>query len=424
MEKSGGDSSYLNNFVDNVLGNTQAGGTKKRRAKKNGGFADLGVVELSPFLVSLVNLGAHTAIDPKLNKSKKKMGGNDEIALDMPLVGGKLRKGRKAKSPSRRSKSPSRRSKSPSRRSKSPSRRSKSPSRPIRRGRRVKRGGAEFSQFGMNDMPNIPTPVYDSPVLNVQNAINATASMTGGKKRKGVKKSGGDASNFMENFNKMPTFKDMVVPQDVSTVVTGGAKKRKTKGGQDNNCSETKEAFTLFGGKSKKRTIRGGNADNLINMRATEALEPFSLFGGKKPRGRKANKGGDVQLTEEELAKQNPQLAMRQYIVPTGMSQPMSQPMPQPMSQPMSQHMLQPMPQDMLQPMPQPVYQPIQQPGTTMPVSTTGGKRLRKKKGGSYEIPPPLPDMPSPPMLTGGKKSSKKRGGNANEAQDLMLLPQ
>ena len=274
MEKSGGDSSYLNNFVDNVLGN-QTGG-KKRASKKKGGFADLGVVELSPFLVSLINLGARVAVDPKLNKSKKQ-GGDGEVVLDTPLDGGKARKGRKG----RKASSPTRRSKSPARRSKSPTRRSKSPKRSVRRGRKVK-GGAElepFGQFGMNEMSSIPAPLQDASVVNVQNAINATAAMTGGKK-KGAKKSGGDGSNFMENFSKMPTFKDIVVQQDVSTVTTGGAKKRKTKGGQDTNCPATNEAFTTFasltasGGKSKskKRTLRGGNADDLMNMRATEAL--------------------------------------------------------------------------------------------------------------------------------------------------------
>jgi hypothetical protein len=425
MEKSGGDSSYLNSFVDNVLGNQQQTGgktnkkakTEAKKAAKKGGFVDLGVVELSPFLVSLMNIGAFAAVDPKLNKlgnkEKKtfrrgrKQGGADmqpfemvaqdanvqpfemtDIHNGMNSTGG-ANKGRKSK----RSQSPKGRK---SKRSQSP-KRSKSPVKRMRRGR--KQGGADMQPFEM--------VAQDA---NVQNAINAIGDMAGGRQSKN---SGGVANNFMETFSRMPNLKDIVV-QDVSSSTGGGAKKRKTqKGGDGEKCTDS-----LIGGTSKrgkKSKYQGGETQDLQDMHATDAfLEPFSLFGGKAQK-RKGKKGGENVV----IPVANPEEEWKNYMQPQAVV-------------PMQPQAVVPMQPQAVVPMQPQAVAPVQpqavvpmQPQAVVPVQPVplGGGKLRKsrsKKGGAFEQAPII-DFPSPKPLHGGRRKAKTGG---NEAQDLMHIPQ
>jgi len=83
----GGEESYLNNFVDEVMGSFNM---------KGGKFQKGGVVELSPMLVSLMTLGMRVAVDPKLSavlkKHNKLNGGSGELiskAAISNLISGK-----------------------------------------------------------------------------------------------------------------------------------------------------------------------------------------------------------------------------------------------------------------------------------------------------------------------------------------------
>ena len=418
MESKGGETSYLNNFVDNVLGNNKiTGGAKKRNVKKKGGF------EFSPFLVSLVNIGAALAVDPKLNSEK----------------------------------------------SEKSEKRSKSPVRAGGKSRRKTRGGLDmsalFNQGGDNNVDYTTGGHAD-----LKEAFNALSqdNMTGGDKRKGRgKKNHGGNADLKEAFNALSQdnmtggrgrrkknhggsadLKEAFNALSQDNMVGGRGRRKKNNGGS----ADLKEAFNalsqdnmagggwldfltgrkndelpveppITGGKRKTsrkasggtwnwnafRSPYGGGGEGQMSIDAQLAQnevmnnieEPFSLFGGTKRGGTRRNKskqGGyllqtkrgpiDIQCTAKEVED-------KPNDVQYNMDQPIQQQMGPPMGQPMGQQMGQQMGQ---------------------PMGTTGGRR-KYKKGGGMEL---IPDMQSPKL---GGRNRRQRGGNFNEAQDLMLLP-
>jgi hypothetical protein len=414
MEKNGGDASYLNNFVDNVLSNTSTGGAKKTRSKKRGGF------DLSPFLVSLLNIGAAMAVDPKSR---------------------------------RRSRSPGRRSRSPGRRPRSPGRRPRSGGNFLTNmlntsvaGGDQKTSCSNYSTGGNADVSGALFDMHGSDKLihtggksrrsrrktggtaeitEAFNALGQDPMTTGGKSRRSRRKAGG-AAEITEAFN----------PLGQDPMTTGGAKRRGKKrnngGGwlsdifsttpkpSHETPQETTEVIheppTDGGGKRRRGRSKamnafrgggGGNADVPIyknddaSMGMNEAaneLEPFSLFGGAKRRGKQ--RGGEYKLrtSRGDTISIKCTADLEEYPQP-GIPQQYNSDMGQGMQQGMQQGM------PAMQPMPQ------QAP------PTTGGKRRYKKRGGMDVIP----DMQSPKL--GGSRRRRYRGGNMQqEAQHLLPL--
>ena len=330
-KQKGGEESYLNNFVDEVMNSFNM---------KGGGKQKGGVVELSPMLVSLMTLGMRVAADPKLSailkKHNKISGGNGELvakaAIDQLLTStkGSFKGGNIEKSDM-----------------------FSNAVLPVAKGGKNRRkvGGGEaedliippadevqedFSDFAEIINGGAKRSKATKAAMTKTKATKAIAKVT--KAKKGKKQRGGENSDdeytMLQEFEKSG---DIDQIEEFSNLMNGGRKGRRMKGGSDEDVDlmfdqppaddvslEQIEEFTNFmnGGKKPKQTkqtkktskkMKGGSDEDVDLMFdqppaddvSLEQIEEFTNFmnGGKKPKQTKKTskkmKGGsdeDVDL--------------------------------------------------------------------------------------------------------------------------------
>jgi len=293
-KNTGGEDSYLNNFVNEVFDgykNEINGGGNKHQ---NGGL-----IELSPFLVALITLGMRVASDPKFASLYKKhkiashasiiKGGYDEIlsmSSDKASVGGKKKRGRKTG------------------------------------GEGAAVSNPDVQPLALSDSPVCPK-CPECPVVDTTEQA-PTAETTGGRKRP-TKKGGDYGSKEMftdvvpvagGNQNVTDIFKNMLnnyagngntggnsdkamdeMFTDMPLVSTGGKKGKKgKKGGYSDKAMD--EMFTdmlpATGGKKGKK---GGYSDKAMDEMFTDML-PVSTGGKKGKKGGNSDKAMDEMFTD------------------------------------------------------------------------------------------------------------------------------
>jgi hypothetical protein len=258
----GGEESYLNNFVDEVMGSFNM---------KGGEFQKGGVVELSPMLVSLMTLGMRVAVDPKLSavlkKHNKLNGGSGELISKAAisnlisgkgsLIGGNID---------------------------SSDMFSTSVLPPSTGGRRGGKRGGKLSGGGEAEdlMPSVSP---DDEIADMGSFVEGGAKGKKGKKAKKGKKRGGEGCNGeeIEEFSNLMSggeaeleemFSNMQDAMD-APVVGGKAKKgkRKTKGGDGE--AELEEMFSnmpdvmdapVVGGRRRGGKKGGSTIDNIFSF--------------------------------------------------------------------------------------------------------------------------------------------------------------
>jgi hypothetical protein len=284
----GGEESYLNNFVDEVMGSFNM---------KGGKFQKGGVVELSPMLVSLMTLGMRVAVDPKLSavlkKHNKLNGGSGELiskAAISNLISGKgsFAGGNIDSSDMF----------------------STDVLPPSTGGRRGGRRGGKLSGGGEAEdlMPSVSP---DDEIADAGSLVEGGGKGKKGKKatkaKKGKKTKGGDGGEEIEEFSNLMSggeadleemFSNMQDAMDDPAVGGGKGKKgkkaakatkakkgKKTKGGDGGE--EIEEFSNLMSG-GEAGEAEADLEEMFSNMQ--DAMDDPSVVGGKGKKGKKAAK--------------------------------------------------------------------------------------------------------------------------------------
>ena len=275
----GGEESYLNNFVDEVMGSFNM---------KGGKFQKGGVVELSPMLVSLMTLGMRVAVDPKLSavlkKHNKLNGGSGELiskaAVSNLLSGKGSHFGGNIDGSDMFSTGvlP-----------------------PATGGRRGGRRGGKLSGGGEAEdlMPSVSP---DDEIADVGSFLGGKKAKKTTKAKKGKKTKGGDGAEEVEEFSNLMSGGEADLEEMFSNMqdamddpVVGGAKGKKGK--KTTKATKAKKGKKTKGGDGAEEIeefsdlMSGGEADleeMFSNMQ--DAMDDPVVGGAKGKKGKKTTK--------------------------------------------------------------------------------------------------------------------------------------